>query len=88
MDRTKEPDEGIPRLPVAYSQGYVYISVIQGTEADSDSVKDSGADVKSETSNEQPNAIAPLGPPLAAVALAALIGPFIGGAAFVLLQNV
>jgi hypothetical protein len=83
---TKEPDEGAPRLPVVYSQGYAYVSVIHVPGLDGGSSKGSKTAAKSGTPPERPKNEPPLGPPLAVVTLAALLGPLVGDAAFVFLQ--
>lgn len=83
MDHTKEPDEGAPRLPVAYSQGYVYVSVIHDGRLDAGSSEGSGTAAASETPAEQAKSEPRLVPPLAVVAAAALLGPLMGAAAFV-----
>ena len=88
MDRTKEADDVAPRLPVAYSQGYVYVSVIHDAGLDAETSKGSEVTAETEKPSEQPKNVVPLGRPLAVVALAALFGPIIGAAVFVVLQNV
>lgn len=88
MDRTKEPDEGAPRLHVMYSQGYAYVSVIHEPGLDAGSSKGSEMVAQSGPPPERPKNEPSFGPPLAVVALAALLGPFTGAAAFVFLQTV
>ena len=87
MDRTKEPDDSIPRLPVAYSQGYVYVSVIHHAGLDAGSLAGIDAAARPETPVEQPNSEPRLVPPLAVVAVATLLGPLMGAAAFVVKQT-
>lgn len=88
MDRTKAPEEGAPRLPVVYSQGYAYVSAIHEPGLDAGSSKGSETAAQSGTPPERPKNEPSLGPPVAVVALAALLGPLMGAAAFVFLQTV
>lgn len=87
MDCTKEPDECALRLPVAYSQGYAYVGVIHGLQPVATTSGSEAADELAEPA-EQPNTVALLSAPLAIAALAALLGPFLGATAFVLLRSV
>lgn len=89
MDRTKEADgldDVVARLPVAYSQGYMYVSVVHAREADAGNSIAPEAATQAEKPCEQQNTVAPLAPPLVASALSAICGPMFGAAVFVLVQ--
>lgn len=87
MDRTNEPDEETLRLPVAYSQGYVYVSVIHDSGAGSEVAKASEPDEVSPASTEEVKDNSDLGPTLALMALAALFAPLMGATIFVLAHH-
>lgn len=88
MDRTKESDVAVLRLPVAYSQGYVYVSVLHDAWSGAPAATVPETDPKPNEPTVQPGDEAVLGPSLALMALAALFGPFMGAGVFVLLQIV
>lgn len=83
MDDTKELNEGAQRLPLAYSQGYVYVSVIHDARPDAGPSAGSDTAATTQTAVEQPMSEPRLVPPLAVVAVATGLGPLVGAAAFV-----
>lgn len=85
MDRTEENVGSQPRLPVAYSQGYVYAATVQTAGIDPDT---QNGDPISQPKRREPIGSEPLPfSQIAVGALAGLIGPFLGATIFLLLSN-